>query len=107
MDLSTASGGPDLYSYTLASDRVPAGQVSQILGGSYTFQVQGTLNGATVTLQLRTQSSNGTFGSTISTSSTPFSAPFAIFPWNRAEVRVIVSGGTPTNLVAVLNAMGY
>lgn len=104
MDLTTAGGGPDLYSYPLATDRVSAGQVSQIAGGTYTFQVAGTLNGATVTLQYQTVGTNGNWSNGPSATSAPSSATF-VCPL-RANVRVQVSGGSPSNLVAVLLGTG-
>jgi len=99
----------DSLGYTLASNLSATGAAVAIRGGEYQFSVEGTIGGATVSLQ--TQSPSGTWsdvsvfnGSKASTTALPFALAGIDLP--ACNVRLAVSGGAPSGLYAYLNGVG-
>lgn len=105
----------DDVAYTLASNAsstatgVNSGNGVQIKGGEYMFQVEGTVSGSTISLQM--QSPNGTWmdvsvfsKSAVSTTTLPFSQTGIDLP--AGLVRMAATGGTPSALYSYLIGLG-
>jgi len=96
--------------YTLASNLSATGAAVQIKGGDYMFFAEGTIGGATVTLQMA--SPNGTFvtvgsftaGTLLSATALPVAFTRISLP--SGSVKFAVTGGTPSALYAYLQGMG-
>jgi hypothetical protein len=99
----------DSQSYTLLSNGSATGSAVQIPGGEYHFMAEGTISGATATLQM--QSPNGTWstvsifaGSAVSATVLPFSQAGISLP--AGNVRIALTGGTPSAIYAYLVGVG-
>lgn len=94
--------------YTLASNASATGTAVPIPGGQYTFAVEGTAGGATLSLQL--QAPSGTWadltwcGVVVKTLTLPFALDGVALP--AGNVRLAVAGGTPSGLNATLQGLG-
>jgi hypothetical protein len=99
----------DSNSYTLAANLSASGASVAIPGGEYIFMAEGTVTGATISLQI--QSPNGTWedlsvysGSKVSATALPFAQTGVDLP--ACNVRMAATGGTPTGLYAYLVGLG-
>jgi len=99
----------DDNTYTLLSNASASGAATTILGGKYIFMVEGTVGGATITLQV--QSPNGTFetvlvydNSAVSTTTLPYALTGIDLP--AGAVKAVVSGGAPSALYGYLVGLG-
>jgi hypothetical protein len=95
--------------YTLGTGLSATGNAVAVRGGFYTFTVEGTLTGATASLQL--QAPSGTWsdvaifsGSVVKTTTTPYAQSGIALP--AGNVRVALAGGTPTAVAAYLVGEG-
>jgi hypothetical protein len=94
--------------YTLLSNASASGAVVNILGGQYIFMAEGTVGGATISLQV--VSPNGTattvkaFNNAVSTTTLPYSQTPVDLP--AGTVQAVVAGGTPSALFAYLVGLG-
>lgn len=94
--------------YTLGTNLSATGSAVAIRGGEYHFMVEGTVGGATVSLQI--QSPSGTWMD-VRVDSTAVS--FTVLPNNQTlislppgNVRVALTGGTPSGINAHLVGLG-
>ena len=99
----------DDSNYTLLSNGSATGTSTAIKGGEYLFSAEGTVAGATISLQL--QSLNGTWspvlifaGSAVSFTVLPNSQTGISLP--AGNVRVAISGGPPSAVYAYLIGLG-
>jgi len=98
----------DDQSYTLASNASATGSAIKIPGGQYIFMAEGTVGGSTVTLQVKTP--NGTwsdvtfYGVDVSATVLPYAETEIALP--AGEVRVALTGGTPSAIYAYLVGLG-
>lgn len=99
----------DDTSYTLLSNGSATGAAIPIKGGEYIVYFDGTLTGATISLQ--TQSPNGTWmdvevftANPVRYTSTPRSQTGIDLP--AGNVRCALSGGSPTGIYAYLVGLG-
>jgi uncharacterized protein YdgA (DUF945 family) len=99
----------DDIAYTLLSNGSATGSAVDIRGGQYLFQVEGTASGGTFTLQFK--SMNGTWGtvsifagSAVSATVLPLTQTGIDLP--AGQVRIGISGGTPSAIYAYLIGMG-
>ncbi len=100
----------DDTAYTLASNASATGSAVKIKGGEYMFTAEGTIGGATITLQIQTP--NGTWvtvqafagGALVSMTALPEAVSWICLP--ACNVRLGVTGGTPSALYAYLLGMG-
>lgn len=100
----------DQGSYTLLTNGAATGAAVAIYGGMYIFTAEGTVNGATVALQMQT--ANGTWvnvnavGATSAISATvlPFMATQIYLP--PCNVRVSITGGPPSAVYAYICGVG-
>jgi len=95
--------------YVLASNLSATGSAVAVKGGEYHFMVEGTVSGATISLQIQTP--NGTWspiaifsGSVVSTTTLPYSQACIALP--AGNVRMAVTGGSPSALYAYLVGVG-
>lgn len=99
----------DDQTYTLGTSLSATGAAVTIRGGEYMFFADGTLTGATVSLQA--QAPNGTWvdvqvftGSKVAFTATPANQTGIDLP--AGAVRVALTGGTPTGVNAYLQGLG-
>jgi len=100
----------DQAGYTLLSNGSATGASTKILGGLYVFSAEGTVGGATISLQYQTP--NGTWvtvgavgGTTLIQSTTlPYLATQIYLP--PCNVRCAITGGSPTGIYAYINGVG-
>lgn len=99
----------DDKTYTLGTALSATGASVQIPGGEYLFVVDGTVGGATVSLQV--QMFNGTWtdisiysGSKVSTTTLPYGQTGIDLP--ACNVRVALTGGTPSGVNSYLSGLG-
>lgn len=100
----------DDQNYTLATNLAATGSSVAIKGGEYMFTVEGTIGGATVSLQM--QSANGTWinvqafagGAVVSMTALPEAISWIPLP--ECNVRMAVTGGAPSGLYAYLHGLG-
>ena len=98
----------DDLAYTLASNANASGSAVAIKGGQYMFMVEGTIGGSTVTLQIKTP--NGTwanvtaYDSAVSATALPYADTPIDLP--SGDVRVALTGGTPSAIYAYLVGLG-
>jgi predicted AlkP superfamily phosphohydrolase/phosphomutase len=96
--------------YILAQAASTTGSDVIIKGGEYAFMVNGTIGGATISLQVKMP--DGTYATVhslngnvdVSTTSLPYAAASVDLP--AGSVRMGVSGGSPSNLNAYLVGLG-
>lgn len=95
--------------YSLGTGLSATGNAVAIKGGYYTFTVEGTATGATASLQL--QAPSGTWvdvaifsGSVVKTTTLPYAQSGIALP--AGNVRVALTGGTPTGVAASLIGEG-
>lgn len=95
--------------YVLASNASATGNAVVIRGGEYIFLAEGTVGGSTVSLQVQTP--NGTWvdvqifsGSLVKTTTLPFAQTQVDLP--AGNVRVALTGGTPSGIYAYLVGLG-
>lgn len=95
--------------YVLLSNGSANGNAVAIKGGEYMFQVEGTAGGATAALQIQTP--NGTWApvtvfsnSAVSTTTLPYAQTGVDLP--AGNVRIALTGGTPTGIYAYLIGLG-
>jgi hypothetical protein len=94
--------------YTLAANASATGAAVSIRGGAYAFMADGTVGGATVSLQ--TQLPDGSwsdvsmFGGTIKTTALPYSVTGIQLP--AGSVRAAITGGAGVSLNASLVGIG-
>lgn len=95
--------------YTLASNASATGAAVAIKGGEYIFTVEGTAGGATSSLQIQTP--NGTWsdiwvysGSPVRATALPYVQTGIDLP--PGNVRLALTGGTPSAINAYLVGMG-
>ena len=95
--------------YVLASNLAGTGAAVTIRGGIYLFTAEGTVGGATISLQVQTV--NGAWvnvsifnNSPVSTATLPFAQTEICLP--AGNVRMLVTGGAPTGLYAYLAGIG-
>lgn len=96
--------------YTLASNLAATGPTVAIRGGEYMLLVEGTVGGATITLQIQTP--NGTWttvqafagGALVSMTALPEAISWIPLP--ECNVRMGVTGGAPSALFAYLIGLG-
>lgn len=95
--------------YTLAENASSTGAAVAIKGGEYIFQASGTPGGTTTSLQIQTP--NGTWsdiavysGSFVRSTNLPYSQTGIDLP--PGNVRVAMTGGTPSAIYAYLVGMG-
>lgn len=98
----------DDMAYTLASNVNATGSAVAIKGGQYMFTVEGTAGGTTVTLQIKTV--NGTWANVTAYDTAVSSAtlPYVDTPIDlpAGEVRVALTGGTPSAIFSYLVGLG-
>jgi hypothetical protein len=99
----------DDASYTLLSNGSATGSAFSVKGGEYLFSVEGTVSGATISLQF--QSPNGTWadvqpygGTAVKATALPYCATMVALP--AGAVRVAISGGPPSAVYAYLVGLG-
>ena len=99
----------DDVSYTLGANINASGSAVAVKGGEYIFTVEGTAGGTTASLQI--QSLNGTWsdiaiysGSAVKTTTLPYAQTGIDLP--PGNVRVALTGGTPSAIYAYLVGMG-
>ena len=99
----------DDNAYTLLSSGSATGSAVAIKGGEYMFFVDGTISGSTAALQI--QSPSGTWitvsvfaGSAVSYTILPVSQTGIDLP--PGNMRVLLTGGTPSGLNAYLIGLG-
>lgn len=99
----------DDKTYTLGTNLSANSAATQIPGGEYLFTVDGTIGGATVSLQV--QMPNGTWtdvsvysGSKVSATALPYGQTGIDLP--ACNVRVGISGGTPSGINGYLSGLG-
>jgi hypothetical protein len=99
----------DDNAYTLLSNGTATGAAVSIKGGEYIFTAEGTVNGATVALQI--QSVNGTWmtvqvfnASAVQTTVLPYAQTAVDLPAGYA--RVSITGGPPSAVYAYLIGLG-
>lgn len=99
----------DDNSYTLLSNGSATGSAVPVKGGEYLLQAEGTLAGATLSLQIKTP--NGTWspvlifaGSAVAFTTVPNSQTGIDLP--AGDVRVALVGGTPSAIFAYLIGLG-
>lgn len=95
--------------YTLLSNGNATGNPVLIRGGEYTVFFEGTLGGATVSLQIQTPSGGWTnvdvyTGATISYTTIPRAQTGILLP--ACNVRAALSGGTPSGMNVTLVGAG-
>lgn len=95
--------------YVLGSNISATGSAVQIKGGEYHFMVEGTAGGTTASLQVK--SPNGTWadvsiysGSVVKSTTLPYSQAGVDLP--AGDVRVALTGGTPSAVYAYLIGLG-
>ncbi|CAB5178483.1 hypothetical protein UFOVP158_4 [uncultured Caudovirales phage] len=99
----------DDNAYTLLSAGSATGSAVAIRGGEYSFHVEGTISGATASLQV--QSPNGTWAtvsvfsnSAVSATALPYAQTGIDLP--AGSVRIALTGGTPSAIYAYLVGLG-
>lgn len=99
----------DSNQYTLGTGLSASGSAVQIPGGEYMFMADGTLSGSTVSLQV--QMPNGTWadvqvytGAVVKFTATPANQTAIDLP--AGNVRVALTGGTPSGVNAYLVGLG-
>lgn len=94
--------------YTLASNVSATGSAVQINGGEYIFNVEGTVGGSTASLQVKTPNGTWTnvtsYGVEVKATALPFAASPLQLP--AGEVRLALTGGTPSAVHASLVGLG-
>lgn len=98
----------DDTAYTLASNASATGSAVAIKGGQYIFLVEGTVSGSTVTLQIKTPNDTWVdvtfYGVDVSATVLPYAETEIALP--AGEVRVALTGGTPSAIYAYLVGLG-
>jgi len=100
----------DALSYALAAAASATGSAVAIRGGIYQFQVEGTVGGSTISLQVQLPSGSwadvrAEGGSTaVSSTTLPYTASPVYLP--AGNVRMAATGGTPSALNATLSGIG-
>lgn len=99
----------DDLTYTLLSNGSATGAAVQIKGGEYMFFVEGTISGATVSLQVQAPSGNWVDVQVFTGSV----VKFTVLPGNQTaidlpagNVRCALTGGTPSGIFAYLQGLG-
>jgi len=80
------------------------GAASTWKGGPGVFRVGGTFGGATVTLQF--QAPDDSTWVAAGTDTTLTAAGGGVFNLDKCQIRALVAGGAPSNLVATVEALG-
>lgn len=95
--------------HTLLSNGSATGAAVQLNGGEYILTIEGTAGGATFSLQVLT--ANGTWApvsifnnSPVSTTTLPFAQTNIDLP--AGQVRLAITGGTPSGIFAYLVGLG-
>lgn len=98
----------DDSAYTLASNASATGSAVAIKGGQYMFMAEGTVGGATVTLQVRAPSGTWSNVTSYDTAVSATALPYADSPIDlpAGDVRVALTGGTPSAIFAYLVGLG-
>lgn len=98
----------DDTAYTLATNVSATGSAVAIKGGQYIFMVEGTAGGTTASLQIKTP--NGTWSNVyaidtlVASSTLPYVDTMIDLP--AGDVRVALTGGTPSAIFAYLIGLG-